>query len=109
MMSVPSVDRGPSPMTLKEADERRRHRSVSAGEPPCGVRGIRRAFAYKGGMNRGWSNVAVGGAKFVATAPQPDERRQASRSEEHTSDLQSLMRNTYAVSGLKKTRQGQNI
>src|SRR3546814_14080951 len=38
---------------------------------------IRRAFAYKGGMNRGWSNVAVGGAKFVATAPQPDERRQA--------------------------------
>src|SRR3546814_140912 len=66
MMSVPSVDRGPSPMTLKEADERRRHRSVSAGEPPCGVGGIRRAFAYKGGMNRGWSNVAVGGAKFVA-------------------------------------------
>ena len=49
----------------------------SAGEPPCGVAGTRRAIAYKGGMNRGWSKAAVGGTTFVAAASQPGEKRLA--------------------------------
>src|SRR3546814_1682432 len=36
-------------------------------------------------------------------------RREQERSEEHTSELQSLMRNSYAVSCLKKTTQAKQI
>src|SRR3546814_9786266 len=37
--------------------------------------------------------------------PRPSPRRPVSRSEEHTSELQSLMRISYAVFCLKKTKQ----
>src|SRR3546814_9796316 len=37
-----------------------------------------------------------------------DDRRQAARSEEHTSELQSLMRISYAVFCLKKKKQRTN-
>src|SRR3546814_3140059 len=49
---------------------------------------------------------ASAGAGFTAAAPRraPDHRRSRAygRSEEHTSELQSLMRNSYAVFCLKK-------
>src|SRR3546814_8193390 len=50
----------------------------------------------------------------VQASPQPkaeDEtvRREVNRSEEHTSELQSLMRSSYAVFCLKKKRQDRNM
>src|SRR3546814_10751911 len=39
-----------------------------------------------------------------AVAPRAGEGAQANRSEEHTSELQSLMRTSYAVFCLKKTK-----
>src|SRR3546814_6938454 len=43
-----------------------------------------------------------------ASAAQPDQAAEA-RSEEHTSELQSLMRNSYAVFCLKKKKKIPNI
>src|SRR3546814_1740188 len=42
------------------------------------------------------------GPAALSRAPLRDGRRQAERSEEHTSELQSLMRSSYAVFCLKK-------
>src|SRR3546814_1654567 len=39
---------------------------------------------------------------------EPDSRGTSRRSEEHTSELQSLMRNSYAVFCLKKKKQTEN-
>src|SRR3546814_10064290 len=50
-------------------------------------------------------NVATGRIRHAA---EPDQRRVA-RSEEHTSELQSLMRNSYAVFCLKKNKKKKNI
>src|SRR3546814_2330767 len=47
------------------------------------------------------SRLPFGGGNQVADAPQAGAR-EASRSEEHTSELQSLMRISYAVFCLKK-------
>src|SRR3546814_3521969 len=53
--------------------------------------------------------TASGGAREVAGLCRPKQRTsqhcQASRSEEHTSDLPSLMRSSYAVFCLKKKKQ----
>src|SRR3546814_5390085 len=43
-------------------------------------------------------------AECCATDGPPRTMRQAARSEEHTSELQSLMRNSYAVFCLKKKK-----
>src|SRR3546814_9051565 len=50
------------------------------------------------GPLRGW-----GGAVYLIFAVGPDENGDRVRSEEHTSELQSLMRTSYAVFCLKKT------
>src|SRR3546814_5593025 len=57
--------------------------------------------------------VATGGMVrrspfFVRGMFQDPRARCASRSEEHTSELQSLMRNSYAVFGLKKKKRKRN-
>src|SRR3546814_6621578 len=62
---------------------------------------------------RSWSGFAVwpgDSAHFAAYGPQPrsgniDDGHQLHRSEEHTSELQSLMRNSYAVFCLKKKKE----
>src|SRR3546814_9064676 len=61
------------------------------------------------------SRAAVGGSALVATtkapsvmAPRMMSARSSGRSEEHTSELQSLMRNSYAVFCLKKKKNIQN-
>src|SRR3546814_3865840 len=47
---------------------------------------------------------------FASHGPKPDGFRQVNlRSEEHTSELQSLMRNSYAVFCLKKKKKTINI
>src|SRR3546814_1656606 len=43
-------------------------------------------------------------ARHPETSPTPDESRHDQRSEEHTSELQSLMRISYAVFCLKKKK-----
>src|SRR3546814_2210098 len=43
-------------------------------------------------------------ARVMTIAAAPSVTRQQSRSEEHTSELQSLMRNSYAVFCLKKKK-----
>src|SRR3546814_4508501 len=56
-------------------------------------------------ISAGWTMSAV---EIEATLlKHPDVQEAAVRSEEHTSELQSLMRNSYAVFCLKKKRQGQ--
>src|SRR3546814_6820305 len=51
--------------------------------------------------NKSWHTLQITGART-------DETRQRRRSEEHTSELQSLMRISYAVFCLKKKTQTQN-
>src|SRR3546814_4875642 len=46
--------------------------------------------------------AARGGAASATASSRPPHRRSAARSEEHTSELQSLMRISYAVFCLKK-------
>src|SRR3546814_5564056 len=43
--------------------------------------------------------------RIGSTRPMPNESRELARSEEHTSELQSLMRISYAVFCLKKKKQ----
>src|SRR3546814_2446049 len=78
------------------APDRARSRA-SAGRRPCGARRSRRGKA---------SSRAQCGPWFP---PPPTTRRdgrcrRGRRSEEHTSELQSLMRNSYAVFCLKKKK-----
>src|SRR3546814_1369063 len=47
-------------------------------------------------------NGIVGMSQLLATTPMTAEQRDSARSEEHTSELQSLMRISYAVFCLKK-------
>src|SRR3546814_5228318 len=53
------------------------------------------------------SNSAMGAVQRAAMST--PVARAICRSEEHTSELQSLMRNSYAVFGLKKKKQKQKI
>src|SRR3546814_2346047 len=69
--------------------ELRHHRH---GHPAHGERRRHRAAMEPGDDGHGAGDAAAGG----------DRRRHAARSEEHTSELQSLMRISYAVFCLKK-------
>src|SRR3546814_9047085 len=67
---------------------------------------------YAGGVNIGMKETATAGAWWILnpdTLPDPDalaalSERLGKRSEEHTSELQSLMRISYAVFCLKKKK-----
>src|SRR3546814_1585521 len=67
------------------------------------------ATAARGGVSIGtyeWQSDGGWMAKFMQqTSCHRPRGRQATRSEEHTSELQSLMRISYAVFCLKKKRQ----
>src|SRR3546814_8701134 len=89
--------------TLFRSGSRWRKRAVSGGRAGEG-RPIPTASPARGGRN-----CRVGSAAFVAASVlglQSAARRwaEATRSEEHTSELQSLMRISYAVFCLKKKK-----
>src|SRR3546814_3774031 len=71
--------------------------SMTASSADETARGMEFLFS----LNR--INVAVSRAKALALVFGSDRLREANRSEEHTSDIQSLMRISYAVFCLKKT------
>src|SRR3546814_10341003 len=71
---------------------------------PGGYRGAQRRSIAVDGLGR-VEPVAVGLAVQRAGADGTRIRRRAARSEEHTSELQSLMRNSYAVFCLKNKKQ----
>src|SRR3546814_5258271 len=65
--------------------------------------------AGAGAMGRGIAQVAVAGGMRVRLYDAfPKASAEAARSEEHTSELQSLMRNSYAVFCLKKKTKEKN-
>src|SRR3546814_4602691 len=64
------------------------------------VRATRAAVAAHGGIGYTWEYGLVGGERG---------RQPATRSEEHTSELQSLMRISYAVFCLKKKKYNEPI
>src|SRR3546814_10733863 len=66
--------------------------------------GARRSFGQATQLD-----PALFDAWFLLGVTYMREERQAQRSEEHTSELQSLMRTSYAVFCLKKTKQKQTI
>src|SRR3546814_9028323 len=74
------------------------NKSAPVLDSPCGL--ARRQGARKPGTER-----TTGKARELGWLRQ--ERQKARRSEEHTSELQSLMRNSYAVFCLKKQKQEQ--
>src|SRR3546814_4955136 len=57
----------------------------------------------------GGAEARRGGRKGETTVSARAERRRSSRSEEHTSELQSLMRISYAVFCLKKKKKQEHI
>src|SRR3546814_6794140 len=58
------------------------------------------------GSQESWSPCSVTADRGVGSScvARTDARRSSNRSEEHTSELQSLMRNSYAVFCLKKKK-----
>src|SRR3546814_9780364 len=60
------------------------------------------AIGGRGGGTERWSTAAGVGARGGAAAWSPSGGTEVGRSEEHTSELQSLMRISYAVFCLKK-------
>src|SRR3546814_6130356 len=77
---------------VRQGDVRRRQAGEDAGWRSWGKRGV------AGGADGGAGPVAVAGAGAARRRPA------AVRSEEHTSELQSLMRISYAVFCLKKKK-----
>src|SRR3546814_20031140 len=61
-----------------------------------------RCFSRTG--TRYWTSVAVGAEWHSKSRARPTSKFMVSRSEEHTSELQSLMRISYAVFCLKKKK-----
>src|SRR3546814_5155059 len=81
-----------------------------AGVAPCraGFRGERRSHRTAGGpCHRAGSAMTFG--PEPGSGPASCDRYGASRSEEHTSELQSLMRISYAVFCLKTQKPQNNI
>src|SRR3546814_2394980 len=83
------------------------YRDVDAREKAGMVRGVFSNVASRydlmndamsGGMHRLWKNL------FVCRLKPRNHEQILDRSEEHTSELQSLMRNSYAVFCLKKKK-----
>src|SRR3546814_9204461 len=71
-----------------------------------------RLGAYRAGLAEGDLAPALVRNLYRGTAPAPAalaHTRDRLRSEEHTSELQSLMRNSYAVFCLKKQKQKNDI
>src|SRR3546814_13693302 len=62
-----------------------------------------RSSPHPRGARRGPADL-----RFPARDREPDEIRRSARSEEHTSELQSLMRISYAVFCLKKKKKNQS-
>src|SRR3546814_6613919 len=69
------------------------------------------ALPFKGRVGWGWDSSTAGadpgrrsGLRPRHPATRPSHCRESRRSEEHTSELQSLMRNSYAVFCLKKKK-----
>src|SRR3546814_9543433 len=97
---------------------RRRDDGEGKIEVPVGQVGLRIALSLRcvealihrhaaGRLARGVDHVVVQeqhGAELDDAEEQHQEDRQHDRSEEHTSELQSLMRNSYAVFCLKKKK-----
>src|SRR3546814_3937314 len=73
----------------------RRRQSVTAASLPPSLRGIRRQSAW-------WPPLVISRVRAVV---EPFTSSISQRSEEHTSELQSLMRISYAVFCLKKKKQ----
>src|SRR3546814_9466893 len=68
--------------------------------------------AFQQGVNNANVNRLIVASRISLTEPLPISQKQqieAVRSEEHTSELQSLMRNSYAVFCLKKKIHKRNI
>src|SRR3546814_3282836 len=59
---------------------------------------------FNGAVGGGLAGVAVQLYRNAIEQAKPDAERESGRSEEHTSELQSLMRISYAVFCLKKTQ-----
>src|SRR3546814_2526948 len=85
-------------------------RSQPARQLPGQRQSLRRRSPVCGGRIAAWGRPAAGGADqpdgreaVMADPIEPDARGPQARSEEHTSELQSLMRISYAVFCLKKT------
>src|SRR3546814_7575089 len=84
----------------------RRARSLSAGGPQCAGGRKGRTLAARlsyvsGRLRHGFRAWLDGAASSAGPAGSVRTRRQLARSEEHTSELQSLMRISYAVFCLK--------
>src|SRR3546814_4696030 len=73
--------------------------AVGKRDVPGGVQRLRFGREEDGLLTRRGAVVTAVGEEGVTTAP-----RRVSRSEEHTSELQSLMRISYAVFCLKKKK-----
>src|SRR3546814_3386520 len=70
----------------------------------AGARGEARCAAAASGFRRPDRGAAVDGERVGTRRPVLDVTRRRFRSEEHTSELQSLMRISYAVFCLKKKK-----
>src|SRR3546814_7135456 len=68
------------------------------------VGGLRRSRPGEAGGDQQEKRIAPGGHADLSGVPSMRKRRLAFRSEEHTSELQSLMRISYAVFCLKKKK-----
>src|SRR3546814_4877580 len=76
---------------------------IGSGGPPAGS--MKKQGPPPCGMNRVGSVMVMRSARpSPGATPQPETRRFHFRSEEHTSELQSLMRISYAVFCLKKKK-----
>src|SRR3546814_2189189 len=74
---------------------------VSGGD----VAGIKSAtLRVEGEYAYGWLKTEIGVHRLVRKSPFDSDNRRHTRSEEHTSELQSLMRSSYAVFCLTKKK-----
>src|SRR3546814_1032604 len=75
------------------------------GRPVVHIAGIRRGAAGRGGGTADAGAALLSHLRFQESQPGHRPRGAADRSEEHTSELQSLMRISYAVFCLKKKKE----
>src|SRR3546814_1814058 len=93
------------PYTTLFRSARRRHRGDRLSRAAHGAL-LRDGAAHRGGArSRGAGGASAGGVAARARGAGPG----VSRSEEHTSELQSLMRISYAVFCLKKKKDEKSI
>src|SRR3546814_4870678 len=94
-------ERGDRQLFLRRVGDRQGRRGEPGGVPGCGgqFRRLRRAASPP---------APVGAASAASSTAVSAEIKSSRRSEEHTSELQSLMRNSYAVFCLKKKHKHKN-